>query len=352
MNMQFMCPIGYTGYGYASFNILKALYNQGITNIGLTPIGNLNVDNRQDLEFLREYIDNQFKIPYNSTTIKIWHQFDLLTRPGNGKYLAFPFFEIDILPDKDVFNLKFPDEIIVSSSWAKDILQKHNINQKIHTVPLGVDTSIFKPVPEQMNTDNYVFCTIGKWEKRKSHDVIIDCFNKAFDINDKVELWMVTHNPFLNDSQENEWLSLVQRSKLSSKIKIFPRLANHSEVASIISYSNCGLYISRGEGWNMELLETMAMNKPVIATNYSAHTEYCTNQNSILIDIDETEPAIDNKWFFGTANWAKIGQSQIDNIIEQMRNVYKNKIVENKFGLETAQRLTWQNTAEKIVSVS
>lgn len=346
-----MCPIGYTGYGYASFNILKAFYKRKNINIGLTPISNPNIDNKEDLNFIREYIENQFKIPYDSTAIKIWHQFDLLTRPGNGKYIAFPFFEIDILPEKDIFNLKFPDEIIVSSHWAKEILIRHNINKNIHVIPLGVDTTIFKPPTNQKQTEKYVFCTIGKWEKRKSHDIIIDCFNKAFDINDNVELWMITHNPFLNPQQENEWISLVQKSKLSSKIKIFPRLANHAEVASVISYSNCGIYISRGEGWNMELLETMAMNKPVIVSNYSAHTEYCTPKNSFLIDINEVEPAIDNKWFFGSANWAKIGQSQIDNIISNMRYVYNNKINDNPVGLSTANSLTWDNTIDHIVSI-
>lgn len=346
-----MCPIGYTGYGYASFNILKSLYKKGEREIGLIPIGNPNVDNQEDLNFIKEYIDNQFKIPYNSPTIKIWHQFDLLTKPGNGKYFAFPFFEIDTLPEKDIFNLKFPDELIVSSEWAKEILQKHGIDKKINIVPLGVDTDIFKPPSSITKTSNYVFCTIGKWEKRKSHDIIIDCFNKAFNTNDNVELWMVTHNPFLNQNQENEWISMVQTSKLSSKIKIFPRLSTHAEVASVISYSDCGLYVSRGEGWNMELLETMAMNKPVIVSNYSAHTEYCNSSNSFLINIDETEPAIDNKWFFGTANWAKIGQSQIDDIISNMRYAYKNSINTNIEGLKTAQKLTWDNTVDKLISV-
>ena len=54
--------------------------------------------------------------------------------------------------------------------------------------------------------------------------------------------------------------------------------------------ADCGLFPARAEGWNLELLEMMACGKQVIATNYSAHTEFCTKENSILIESDENIP--------------------------------------------------------------
>ena len=87
------------------------------------------------------------------------------------------------------------------------------------------------------------------------------------------------------------------------------------------------------------------MNKPVIASNYSAHTEYCDSENSFLVEMNDLEPAIDNKFFFGTSNWGKIDQQQIDQTIEYMKHCYKNNIIENKPGLTTAQKLSWQNTS-------
>ena len=93
----------------------------------------------------------------------------------------------------------------------------------------------------------------------------------------------------------------------------------------------------------------MAMNKPVIATNYSAHTEYCNSNNSYLVDIDSTEKAIDNKWFHGTGNWAKIDDIQKDQIIDYMKYVYTNNISTNQHGLETAQKFTWENSAKALL---
>ena len=35
----------------------------------------------------------------------------------------------------------------------------------------------------------------------------------------------------------------------------------------------------------------MSMNKPVIATNYSAHTEFCDKNNCYLIEVNEKDSA-------------------------------------------------------------
>lgn len=348
MNIHLNTPIGSTGYGYAGLNILLSLSKDH--TIGLNLIGNPNLESKEQASIVQNCVNYSHMIPYDSTCLKIWHQFDLLSRIGNGKYFAFPFFEIDTLNQKEIYHLNFPDEIIVSSQWAKDVLLNNNITKPIKIVPLGVDRSIFNH-NLQNKTDKYVFLTIGKWEKRKSHDIIIECFNNAFTDKDDVELWMVTSNPFLNKNQENEWISLVESSRLRKKIKIFPRLPNHQAIAEIISYSNCGIYISRGEGWNLELLETLSMNKPVIVTNYSAHKDYCDSNNSFLVDITETEKAFDGMWFFGNGNWAKIDEAQKNQIIDYMKFVYSKSINTNMNGVETARSLSWSNTSDRLVSI-
>lgn len=349
-NLNMICPLGGTGYGIASINIYKELTKQ--LNISLFPIGSANIDNKEDGILLQEGVEKQKYFDYEAPCLKIWHQFDLALKAGRGKFIAFPFFETDTFDDREKYHLSYPDKLIVSSNWAKDIIKKNNINTDVDVAPLGVDTTIFNPnIFDTESTQDlpYIFITIGKWERRKSHDTIIELFNRAFEEKDNVELWMVTFNPFLNKEKSDMWLHIAQNCKLSSKIKVFQRLQTHNNVAEILSYSSCGIYISRAEGWNMELLETMAMDKPVIATNYSAHTEYCNSQNSFLIDITEMEPAKDDMWFNGTGNWAKITPTNEEQIIEYMRYVYKNNIRSNPEGLKTAHKLSWNNTANKII---
>ena len=351
-NLNLFCPINGTGYGITSLNILKAINSCNI-NVSLFPIGNsLECNNNEESEVVKKCLENNSTFDYSAPCLKIWHQYDLATRIGNGHYYTFPFFEIDKLTNREIHHLNYSDFIFVASGWAKQILQENNIDKPIYVAPLGVDLSIFN-IPEnkiQFEKPIYTFFHIGKWEHRKSHDILLQAFDKAFNINDNVELHLLPFNPFLNEQENNYWFNLVDNCKLKDKIKIFGRLQTQYDVAQFISRGDCGVFVSRAEGWNNEIIETMAMNKPVIVTNYSAHTEYCNHNNSYLVDVTETEPANDGKWFNGFGNWAKIGPNQIEQIVHHMKYVYNNHIDSNQNGLITAQKYSWNNTANIITS--
>ena len=347
--LNYIGPICSTGYGLTSINILKNLIKY--YDITLSPISHqLAVDNEEDYNLCNSLLDSQKIIDIHAPCLKIWHQFDLASRIGKGEYFGFPIFELDTFDFKEKNHLNCADHLLVCSNWAKTIIENNKINKPVTVVPLGVDTSIFDAnIPESSyQNPNYIFLTIGKWEIRKGHDVLIETFNKAFEENDNVELWLATSNPFLNQEELQYWINLVDNSKLRSKIKIFNRLNSHHDVAKLIKYSNCGVYVSRAEGWNLELLETIVMNKPVIATNYSGHTEFCNSNNSFLVEINDNESAIDNKWFFGNGKWAKIEKTQKDQIIEHMRYCYKNRILTNNDYLGTKNTFSWKNTAKLI----
>ena len=350
-NLNMMCPIGGTGYGITSLNIFKKLYTLN-HNISLFPIGNnISYNAEHEKEILQRCLQNNQTFDSNAPCLKIWHQNDLATRIGSGKYFVFPFFELDKLTQLEVHHLNSTDELFVTSEWGKRILIQNGVTRHITVAPLGVDMDIFQsPLKIKIENPNYIFMHIGKWERRKSHDFLIQAFNLAFDVNDNVELWLMPYNPFLNQQQEAHWISLAQNCKLASKIKIFNRVDTQYQLAEFIYHTDCGVFLSRAEGWNNEIVETMALNKPIIATNYSAHTEYCTKDNSYLVDITETEPAFDDKWFKGEGNWAKLDKDQLDQTIFHMRSVYSNNIKTNPNGLETAKKYNWTNTAQIISS--
>jgi glycosyltransferase involved in cell wall biosynthesis len=346
-----MCPIGGTGYGITSLNIIKGLRNNGI-DVSLFPIGtNFTVNSEQDKQIVHECIKNSSFFEYLAPTLKIWHQNELAIKPGKGRYATFPFFEIDKLSDIEKYNLNFSDIIFVASHWAKKVLINNSINRPIEVVPLAVDMEIFHdPIKIKVENPDYSFFHIGKWEKRKGQDFLIEAFSKAFSPNDNVSLSLLPHNPFLTEEETKQWINIVNMSPMKNKIKIYNRLNTQYDLANFIFYGDCGIFMSRAEGWNNEILECMAMNKPIITTNYSAHTEYCTDKNCFLVEIDELEPAIDNKWFNGSGNWAKLAEKQMDQTVEYMRYVYNNNIRTNNYGIETAKIYSWDNTAKIITT--
>ena len=359
-SLNLMAPVGKTGYGVAGFNILQTMVGRG-HSVSLFPKGMNHGREREEaqlIDFAKIKADYEFS--YDAPCINLWHQNDLAVSVGRGTYYGWPIFELDTFNEQEIHHLLYPDKLIVCSEWAKDIVSKIRTDNNIHVVPLGIDPHIFNPnviVPKK--SDNTIFLNIGKWEIRKGHDILYQAFNDAFSTDDNVELWMSNFNPFLTQQEHNDWAYSYLNSPLGKVglIRILPWHSSQLALAHTMSMADCGVFPSRAEGWNLELLEMMAMGKSVITTNYSAHKQFCDDDNALLIDIDEVEPAYDGKWFFEQGNWATLGSYQFNELVNCMRAVHRwvksspNKRVINDAGIETGKKFTWDNTVDKLESI-
>ena len=360
MQLNVKAPICDTGYGIAAKNIIKGLFSDKDVDLCTIPINpNVKVDTHEQPLF-SEILKNSQEPHYNGHSLKIWHQNDLMDHVGKGKKIGWPIFELDRLTMQECHHVGYCDEIIVCSEWARQIVIESLYNSYkwphleniVHTIPLGVDTSVFYHQPSQHEATRFFNC--GKWEVRKGHDVLIKAFERVFNENDNVELYMMCHNPFpqvSNESCQRHYKS----GKLAEKVFFVNRGGSHIEVANVMRQMDCGVFPARAEGFNMELLESMACGLQVITTNYSAHTEYCTVDNSKLIKIEETETANDGIWFKGQGKWAKIEDEHIDEIAQYMLDIHQKKQngenIINTAGIQTAKKLSWENTVEKLKDV-
>jgi len=277
--------------------------------------------------------------------VKIWHQNQMAEFVGKGKHIGFPIFELDKFNEVELHHLKSCDRLFVCSKWARDVMyeQLGVTGHTVDVIPLGVDVNIFKPSPP-CNNQGTIFFNCGKWEIRKGHDILAGAFKEHLKTHPTSQLWMMCSNPFISEEEENRWLQLYSHPN----IKIIPRAETQKDVYNTMSQVDCGVFPSRGEGWNLEVIEMMSAGKHIITTDYSAHTEFCNSENSFLIPIESVEPAFDGKWFFNQGNWGKINPV---NITEKM-NLVAETLSENsvnRAGIETANKFTWQNSARKII---
>ena len=356
--MNIICPINPLGYGVTGLNIVKELSKH--REVSLWTIGQPQVATEGDAKIVKDCIKNTAFFNYDDPCIRIWHQHDMAQFVGKGEHIGFPIFELDVFKPLERHHLNSVDRLFVCSHWAKDVCLQNGIKPRnatlydpaIDVIPLGVDLDIFKPC--EINDGPTIFFNCGKWEVRKGHNILPDIFSEAFSDDDNVELWIMCSNPFLKNEEDLKWKSLYMNSKLSHKIRFIDRVNTHHEVYNIMSKVDCGIFPSKAEGWNLEPLELMACGKQVIITNYSAHTEFCNDQNAKLINIDELEPAYDGKWFDGrTGSWANIGDKQIQQTISHIRHIHNLKqtgnLKQNLEGIDTANKFTWENTAKEIM---
>ena len=349
--IDLITPINNLGYGVAGYNILKNLLQSHRTT-ALYPVSKP--------EFVDEYVLAGLKNRDDKTIkpcVKIWHQNDLFQFVGHGEHIGFPIFELTEFNEEEKLSLSHCDKIFVCSKWAKEIILDQMIGHffddgRVHVVPLGVDTELFKPhIGTRPQT---IFFNCGKWEKRKGHDILLECFNRAFELGDNVELWMMCENPFIGQSNEG-WANLYKSSKLGDKIRLIPRQKTHKDVYNIMRQTDCGVFPARAEGWNLELLEMMACGKSVITTNYSAHTEFCNVDNSLLVEPEGLEKASDGVFFSGEYGmWADLNGSKTkEQLVAHMRSIHKKKMAGsleiNQAGIDTANAFTWKNSTQRLI---
>ena len=350
--INLITPINNLGYGIAGYNLFKNLH-QLHPSAALYPVSKPSFIDEHVLAGLNNRRNNGAGT--HAPCVKIWHQNDVHTYVGKGERVAFPIFELTEFNEEEKISMTHCDRVFVCSQWAKDVVLDQLGNtfsdHHVHVVPLGVDTSLF--LPHLAQRPSTIFFNCGKWEVRKGHDVLLECFNSAFNMNDNVELWMMCENPFIGQSNQ-EWIDRYKHSLLGPKIRIIPRQDTHKDVYNIMRQTDCGVFPARAEGWNLELLEMLACGKSVIATNYSAHTEFCNSDNAMLIDPDGLEQAEDGVFFSGDhGEWASLGEGSKEQLINHMRTFHNTKQTKhelNSAGISTANRYTWQNSTKEMLN--
>ena len=357
MKLNLITPLNPTSYGYVGSHISENLIKQDVDlAISIHPQNSFNPESR--FAYLKDSVDRfNSSFHHDAPSLKIWHQNNLTGFIGRGLSFGWTIFELDQFTAEEIRNLEYPGHLIVCSEWAKNIVLNQTVREKetVHVVPLGVDCEIFKP-GEETTSETTIFGNFGKWELRKGHDILINAFNSAFEDNDNVQLVMCPHNFFLKPHQTEQWVRKYKDSKLGDKVVIIPRMPDQQSVYNIMRQIDCGVFPSRGEGWNLELLELLAIGKQVIATDYSGHTEFCDRPSCLMINgIDEVEPAVDGVFFNGQGNWAKLNADHVDQLINHMRSVHQQKqnkqLLSNKKGVLIGQKHSWENVASSLINL-
>ena len=355
VDVNLVAPINHLGYGVVGYNVLKALLASG-ADVSLFPIGEPDwVGDETSNAMIKNAIVKSQLYSNDAPSIRIWHQFGLDMFPGNGPRIGWPIFELDKFDDREKLHLSSVDALFVCSQWAKDVIRQNGIEVPTFVVPLGLDETVFRCNEEERKSrptwtrDTTVFINIGKWEKRKGHDVLLEAFCEAFETNQDVELWMINDNPFIG-GENLAWKKRYVNSSMGRNVKFFARFDKHEHLAKIFNHVDCGVFPSHAEGWNLEIPELMACGAHIIATNYSGHTEFLTEDNAFLLDPTNTELANDGRWFRGQGNWCTFDKSQL---VQHMKEVHQRKqdgtLGINHGGIETAKQFTWTNTIKKIL---
>ena len=188
-----------------------------------------------------------------------------------------------ILKMIEYINCKIADHIIAVSQHAKQELlklTKTNISVINNGSACGIDLKRFSKkniflsdeIKQLKNNNDFLITFIGRPEKRKGFIFVLELWEKFF-INEKnIKLILCG-----TDIDINKYLKTPATNIIN--------MGNTNKIPEVLSLTGCLLLPSLHEGLPYSILEAMAMECPVIATNIpSIASQIINNKNGYLID--------------------------------------------------------------------
>lgn len=355
MRLLVNAPINALSFGNVSVNILRELHKKDIDLI-FFPIGDkaeLEAYDKIDLSFvkyLQSATNSRYeKINKDIPTLKLWHIFGSETRHSKNQSL-FTFHEVSEVTsiEKNLLNLQ--DKVFVSSNYTKNIFELNGI-ENVTYVPLGFDSD-FHITNKTYLEDKIHFGLLGKFESRKNTSRIIKAWLKLFGNNSKYQLSCAITNPFLDKAKfQNELLKTLE-GKQYNNLNFVPYMQTNSEVNDFLNSIDIDLGgLSGAEGWNLPSFNATALGKWSVVMNATAHKDWATSDNSILIEPSSLKDCYDDVFFkkgqaFNQGQFFNISDEEMENAILKSVSYAKKP---NTEGLKLQKEFTYEKTVETIL---
>jgi glycosyltransferase involved in cell wall biosynthesis len=205
--------------------------------------------------------------------------------------VAIPFWELSVLPDQWISDLREMDMVLCPSRFIEQTIA----NTTMEPIPHIRHFPQTAFLPKQHCGDRVRFglpeegvCFVMSFEmtsdmERKNPWGVIDAFNGAFAPDENT--WLIVK---LSSSLDNTGIN-KQRERLraysaaNERIIIIDQAMTYTETLSL--YESCDVYVSlhRSEGFGLGLMESMLLEKPVIATAWSGNMDFMDDANACLV---------------------------------------------------------------------
>jgi len=302
--------LGYGGIAHHSREFTKALsnyHNVKIRNYNLVDLDDWEgytgpniLKNARHLEdvhhkmlYQQTLMDGELKdFPLSGYDESFVPDFHLIMAEVNHYYhyndykepvIVYFFWETTHLLPEFIDTLHSADYVWVPSEWQLNVLINNGIpKEKISVVNAGIYPLKFFP-SQKKESSKLRLLHVGTWEYRKSTYEIVNKFLKLFGESDDVELRLGIHNKLRYQDSPRE--TFEKFGLPVTKNIIF--LDTLSEDQYIKELQETDLYIScsRGEGWNLPLIQSMSCGVPSIYSECGGQLEFVKNNLGIPIKI-------------------------------------------------------------------
>jgi hypothetical protein len=364
------CPIDtYSGYGARSRDIVKAIIKTDKYDVkilpqrwGSTPWGFIE-DHKEEWGFLKSHILTEPKLTQQP---EIWAQITIpneFTPVGKYNIGITAGIETTAVKGEWIEGCNRMNLIITSSEFAKKTfesmdyeiknkqgqLQGHlKLTTPIEVIFEGANTDLYKVIEQNqiknINLDSikesFAYLFVGHWtqgdfgEDRKNVSLLIKAFYEVFkNKKNKPALILKTSGAGSSYMDRDVILNKINQIKKSVNSKDLPNiyllhgdfsdsevneLYNHPKVKAMVS-------LTKGEGFGRPLLEFSLTQKPIIASGWSAHTEFLSSKFTIALkgELKPVHKSAINDWVIKESQWFNVDYGQVGHYLKDMFENYK-----------------------------
>ena len=237
--------------------------------------------------------------------------------------IAFWLWELERFPSQWEQMLKLVDEIWTPSEFSSDSIRKVT-DKPVRTIPYALanlDCGTYRREHFDLPDDKFLFLCLydcNSFIKRKNPMAAISAFKRAFSRDDRnVGLVIKVNNPQKKD------LHAIRKELFGfANVYIIAEVMDKTKVNALISCVDTYVSLHRSEGFGLVPAEAMLLGTPVIATNWSANTEFMNNDVACMVDYVFITIEEDHGPYEAGNRWA---DPDIEQAAGYMRKLYEDK---------------------------
>lgn len=281
------------GYATTARRLLKPLIEAG-ADVKLMPFEPyITPENKIDDPFWLEQIEKSKNKP--AAPVHINYCLPTLFKPEQGSINVLNSqWETDTYPREWVPIINSANAFWVGTPSLIESAKRADIKVPLDCVNATIDLSEWTPEGEVTNIteipENTVkFMFVGDWIPRKNYEDLIIGYMTAFSGHKDVALIIKTwsNQPGAGGKRHIEEAIKHISNKLNGidrpKIYLVTDMMEEKRLISLMRGTDVYVTVSHGEGFDLPMVQAMALGKLVVGTDFLAHKDYMTVDNSIPV---------------------------------------------------------------------
>lgn len=243
----------------------------------------------------------------------------IYTAHGFHFYKGAPIQNILAYKTVEKWMARYTDALITINQEDYAVAKKFRFKQdgEAYYVPgIGIDTKRYQNIKvdkkekrKELNIseDKFVILSVGELNDNKNHQIVLRALSIC---NNKKLVYLICGEGFLKTELKN----LSKELMIENQVKL---LGYRTDIIEIMKIADVFVHPSKREGLPVALMEAMACNLPIIASNVRGNTDLVENNiNGFVCNVNK-----------------------IETYVEALNLMYENKVLLKKMGENNLERI-------------